>query len=478
MHIPRIIALCLSCCLLAGCAQAASTEPTEPVNTLPSGAQIEPEPTDTDGPSPDTQEPDTSDKKPELMQGPGPFGEDTDYETWQLKNDAYQTWLEAFRSKADLDKIRDSYQNFTARTTKSVFETIDTSQNGTYSPLSMYAAVCMLTQCANGDTQANILSFLHLDSLEDAQGANRSIYHGLSFLEGNSALTTANSMWLNKYCMQDGVLDENTIADITEKSYAELRGVRFGSEEADSTIKSWIEDETRGLISPDIKTMPDTLSMLINALYYKDSWMENFPEHLTEPDVFHNQDGTEIQTDFMHKTDSDSGTYIKAENYAMGAIKTRHGEVRFVLPDESISVNDLLYDESVLKAITDTDAFQDAKRVSVQWSVPKFDASSDFDLTQAMIDAGIGEIGHGADFTRLSKELEIYVSQIRQLCHVKADEDGFEAAAVTIITMDANCVVLDEPIFVDMTLDRPFIFVIMSQDMPLFIGVINTMNAT
>ena len=47
-----------------------------------------------------------------------------------------------------------------------------------------------------------------------------------------------------------------------------------------------------------------------------------------------------------------------------------------------------------------------------------------------------------------------------------------EAAAVTILTMDATAALEDtEPMVMD--LDRPFLFVIRAEGVPLFVGIVN-----
>ena len=77
-----------------------------------------------------------------------------------------------------------------------------------------------------------------------------------------------------------------------------------------------------------------------------------------------------------------------------------------------------------------------------------------------------------ADLTALT-DLDAFLSQARQLARVKVDEEGVEAAAVTILDGDA-CALPPQPTEVCvMDLDRPFLFVIRMQDVPLFIGIVN-----
>ena len=78
-----------------------------------------------------------------------------------------------------------------------------------------------------------------------------------------------------------------------------------------------------------------------------------------------------------------------------------------------------------------------------------------------------------ADLSAITN-LNAYISAIKQLTRIKVDEEGVEAAAVTIIS-DVPTSSIPDPnaeICV-MDLDRPFLFVIRIKDVPLFVGVVN-----
>lgn len=475
MQFHKLIGLGLACSLLSGCAAVpeAATDPTEqPAGTI----QVCPEPDEPDTMAPEPNVQKTASEKPELMTGPGHYDNQKDYDTYKKEHDQYLAWLAQFRSEYDLAAIQDSYRAFLTESTAAVFQDKETlsNKNPSYSPLSMYAALCMLAQCANNDTQSDILSFCHLDSLEAAGLANRTLYHGLTFKDGDTVLSMANSLWVNKYLMDNSLLKQDAVTDIREESYTDLFGAGFGSPDADAAIKEWTEQETDGLISADIQTESDMVALLINALLYKDSWQDAFLESQTRPDTFTNTEGTETQTEFMHKSES-GNRYLHTDTYDMGSIPSLHGEVRFILPKEGTSPTDLLSDESILSEITAANPFEGQDEFQVQWSVPKFDIDSDMDLTKTLCDAGLGNLKDDADFSRLCDQLDIGISQIRQLCHIKADENGFESAAVTVLTMKTNAIV-EPPKPVEMNLNRPFAFVILSENTPLFIGTVTELQ--
>ena len=67
-----------------------------------------------------------------------------------------------------------------------------------------------------------------------------------------------------------------------------------------------------------------------------------------------------------------------------------------------------------------------------------------------------------ADFSGMGK-VELYLSETRQGTHIGVNEDGVEAAAYTEIAAEAGSSAPPEKV-IEMKLDRPFLFAILSDD--------------
>ena len=63
-----------------------------------------------------------------------------------------------------------------------------------------------------------------------------------------------------------------------------------------------MKDKTKGKIPQIIDNADNFWAMLINAIYFKGAWENEFSTSLTKTDEFTNADGTKTQTDFMNKT--------------------------------------------------------------------------------------------------------------------------------------------------------------------------------
>ena len=147
----------------------------------------------------------------------------------------------------------------------------------------------------------------------------------------------------------------------------------------------------------------------------------------------------------------------------------------FVLPDEGVSPTSLLKEPDFLSRL---EFYGDACTWGeVQWSVPKFDVNSDLDLLETLAALGITDLTDPdrADLSALT-DLDAFLSDAKQLARVKVDEEGVEAAAVTMLHV-RNFNLPPQPTEVCvMDLDRPFLFLIRTQDVPLFIGIVNQVS--
>lgn len=70
----------------------------------------------------------------------------------------------------------------------------------------------------------------------------------------------------------------------------------------------------------------------------------------------------------------------------------------------------------------------------------------------------------------------MYVESVNQAARVKIDEQGVEAAAYTEVEVAGGDPMPRELPEEEMDLNRPFVFVLEQDGVPLFVGVIQTME--
>ena len=121
------------------------------------------------------------------------------------------------------------------------------------------------------------------------------------------------------------------------------------------------------------------------------------------------------------------------------------------------------------------DNWEEKRMCTVHFSLPKFDVSSQIDLSGALKELGITDVFDPgrSDFSPMTDLDDLYVSKASHAVRVSVDEQGVEGAAFTLIMMDAAGLI-ESKVEVDFVLDRPFLFAVTSDTGHLlFVGVVN-----
>ena len=395
---------------------------------------------------------------------------------WEQFSEDYSAWWDAWRAYRNeapgLDEqagLLSALEDFTAGSTALA---LAGEGNGVYSPVSLWFALAMLAETTEGNSRREILDALGAEDVEQLREWADSLWHALYTDDGTAAVLLGTSMWLN-----EGVdFNQDTLDALAGHYYAGSYQVPMGTDEADQALADWTAEQTRGLIGADgkvLETTPDTLMVLTSTLYAMGRWVNEFqPENNTD-DVFTAADGTQQQAEFMHRTED--ANFIRREGYQAAALNSTAGQVVFVLPDEGVAPRDLLADPDLLGSL-DFES-EDGIYGEVQWSLPKFDVSSDLDLKSTLTGLGITSVldPEASDFSPLTSTEPVWLDQAKQIARVQVDELGFQAAAVTLLAMAGGGAPEDDPRICIMDLDRPFLFVIRSGDAVLFAGVVDSL---
>ena len=395
---------------------------------------------------------------------------------WEQFSEDYSAWWDAWRAYRNeapgLDEqagLLSALEDFTAGSTALA---LAGEGNGVYSPISLWFALAMLAETTEGNSRREILDALGAEDVEQLREWADSLWHALYTDDGTAAVLLGTSMWLN-----EGVdFNQDTLDALAGHYYAGSYQVPMGTDEADQALADWTAEQTRGLIGADgkvLETTPDTLMVLTSTLYAMGRWVNEFqPENNTD-DVFTAADGTQQQAEFMHRTED--ANFIRREGYQAAALNSTAGQVVFVLPDEGVAPRDLLADPDLLGSL-DFES-EDGIYGEVQWSLPKFDVSSDLDLKSTLTGLGITSVldPEASDFSPLTSTEPVWLDQAKQIARVQVDEQGFQAAAVTLLAMAGGGAPEDDPRICVMDLDRPFLFIIRDGSAILFVGVVDSL---
>jgi serpin B len=257
--------------------------------------------------------------------------------------------------------------------------------------------------------------------------------------------------------------------------YASTFQGEMGSPDYNKALQSWLNEQTGGLLENHTsKEGFDSLTViaLVSMVYFNARWYEEFSKNKNTDETFHSPSG-DITCEFMHQQ-IDSEYFYWGENFsAIRKTFTAGGSMRFILPNDGVSVDSLLSDEEALALMTSGDRYKNQKGMRINLSMPKFDVDSSLDLQKGLKNLGVRSCFdvESSDFSPIIDGESIRVRKVSHGARVKLDEEGVVAAAYTLIDAGSNGRPDDE---VDFVLDRPFIFVITNSDgLPLFVGVVN-----
>ena len=352
-------------------------------------------------------------------------------------------------------------------------------KNAVCSPLNIYFALAMLAECAAGNTRAEILNVLGAADINELRSTAKALWEQTYYSGEGYTTELASSIWLNNNIM--GIVpefDKDTLATLAMEYYATAYTGDAVDKGFSRAFKDWLNDHTGGLLKDHVESLDDFESDLVAAIattvYFKASWADEFPEHLTADDVFHALSGDK-NVPFLHATESFltySGDGYTALFIPFNAV----GGMWIMLPDEGVSPEQLNAYGKIfeLTAKASADQLEDGfDHRSVALSLPKFDVDAKIDLIDILVRMGIREafIEGAADLSNLIKNVPAYVSDVTHAARVKIDEKGCEAAAFTVIMLKAEGM-LSEPF--EFKVDRPFAFAITGSDgLPLFTGIVN-----
>ena len=406
----------------------------------------------------------TAAEYPKLLQKPD-YGQFSDDEAYYL---ALREWRQDQYAQHDQPEgYADSLTNFWLRSTS---EFLTGEENQVYSPLNVYMALAMLAETTDGNSRRQILKLLGHRSIDQLREQVGYVWNAHYNNDGETVSVLANSLWLDtQYSFHRPVADT-----LAESYYASVFYGDLGTDKMDEQLRTWINNQTGGLLKEQAEKLqldPETVFALASTVYFKAAWEDKFSENATVEDTFHGYNG-DMRASFMNRT-LHYATYYWGDDF--GAIYldlTGNNKMWLILPNEGKTVEDVLKSDAYLRMTLDPSNWKNQAVVRVNLSLPKFDVAGQMDLIDGMKRLGVKDIFDSkiSDFTTITNTPLLSVSKIEHAARVTIDEEGVEAAAFTVIAVDGNGFAAEE---IDFTVDRPFLFVVSSQDnLPLFAGVV------
>ncbi|MFQ5605297.1 MAG: serpin family protein [bacterium] len=329
------------------------------------------------------------------------------------------------------------------------------NENVFISPLSVSMVLGMTLNGAAGETKSAMeqtLEFAGLSS-DDINRSYQSLMQLLVQLDPRVAFQIANSIWYRQ-----GFGFEQDFIDVNKIFFnALVQALDFSDPSSVNIINDWVKENTRGKIEEILDSIsPADVMFLINAIYFKGTWTYEFDKELTREEFFNLPDGSQKTCQMMVQT----GEFDYLENETFQAVDLPYGDGAFsmtiFLPKPGQNLDAII---DGLQPAQWSQWLQSFEKDSVTLEMPKFKLEYEDSLNKALINLGMGvAFAPGADFTRMYKPGGLFISYVKHKTFVEVNEEGTEAAAVTIVAIKESAGGDQHIKF--MRVDRPYLFVI------------------
>ena len=391
------------------------------------------------------------------------------------------------------DKFIEKLDAFAAKLTYEIYAG-NKQSNICISPVSVYMALALATECSNGETREEILNAVGV-TYDEVKNFTKLLYafsnreysytdkmHNKNILAFEEL---ANSIWASKNI----TLKEEGINNLANDYNCDLFKVNFKNGEGEKLISDYIKEKTHGIIDSDIKLSSDTLITLINTFYLKEIWNDDGDEELKLTDKeynFKNADGSVANTKLLQGYYFNGKAY-EVEGYTSFYTRTEHNfDIKFIVPTDGHTLEEVFTADNIynINNLGDYGYKDEENKLKHHTRVlfPKYKASFDGDLAKILQnDFGIHDlfdIGQ-CDFSNVT-DTPIFCNKVIHKCGIDVNDKGIEGAAVTVIAMEYGAADFPDnykKVYHDYIVDRAFGFVITdSYGVVLFSGVVNSVN--
>ncbi|KAF4095477.1 serpin peptidase inhibitor, clade B (ovalbumin), member 1, like 3 isoform X2 [Onychostoma macrolepis] len=339
------------------------------------------------------------------------------------------------------------------------------SANVFYSPLSISAALSMLSLGAGGNTASQMSRTLHFP---EAEGEIHAGFTKLLSEINRAGAPYALSLASRLYGEQSYSFIEKFLSDTKTLYEAELETVDFisNADAARLNINTWVEKQTQEKIK-DLLAEGDVDSLtrlvLVNAIYFKGSWERKFTEEHTREQQFKINKNESKPVQMMFQKAKFPLVFIPDMNCQILELPYAGKDLSMLIMLPNAMEDDTTGLQKLESALT-YENFVEWTRpdmmdlLEVEVSLPRFRMEETYDMKALLVGLGMVDAfdSQRADFSGLSPNNDLVLSKVVHKSFVEVNEEGTEAAAATGAIMMMRCLMRPERFHAD----HPFLFFI------------------
>ncbi|NXC32291.1 SPB10 protein, partial [Campylorhamphus procurvoides] len=373
----------------------------------------------------------------------------------------------------------------------------DGDKNIFFSPLSISSALAAVYLAAKGNTADQMAKVLHFNKVEGARNVTTTVRMQVysrtedslsnrfacfqkkeigkldnihtGFKELNFEINQPTNNYLlksvNQLYGEKSLPFSKEYLELSKKYYnVEPQSVDFvgAADEIRREINSNVEKQTEGKIQnllPPGSVDSLTRLVLINALYFKGNWATKFEAEATRQRPFRINTHTTKPVPMMHLSDKFNLSYVESVQADVLELPYVDNDLSmFILLPSDIAGLQKLERELTFENLSSWTNPELMEKMKVEVYLPRFTLEEKYDLKSTLSRMGIQDaFTEGiADFTGMSKNGDLFLSQVFHKCYLEVNEEGTEAAAASSASLASRSLGATV-IFVA---DHPFLFFI------------------
>ncbi|KFP48048.1 Serpin B10 [Cathartes aura] len=340
----------------------------------------------------------------------------------------------------------------------------DGDKNILFSPLSLSSALATVYLGAKGNT-ADQMAKVKIGKSDNIHTGFKALNFEINQPTKNYLLKSVNQLYGEKSLPFSVSLALQEYLQLAKKYYdAEPQSVDFvgAADEIRREINSKVEHQTEGKIQnllPPGSVDSLTRLVLINALYFKGNWATKFEAEATRQRPFRINMHTTKPVPMMYLSDKFNWTYVESVQTDVLELPYVNNDLSmFILLPSDITSLQKLERELTFENLSAWTSPELMEKIKMEVYLPKFTLEEKYDLKSILSRMGIQDaFTEGqADFTGMSENGDLFLSQVFHKCYLEVNEEGTEAAAASSAALASRSLGATV-IFVA---DHPFLFFI------------------
>ena len=353
-------------------------------------------------------------------------------------------------------KMADNNNDFACK----LFRTINEQKKGStiVSPISVSYVLGMLNEGADGETRQQITDVLGLGgSVQEINKYFKKMMGDAQSVDPSVKLKNANCIYFKL-----GVrINPKYKADMQNYYDANVEAINFNSSSIVNKINNWCKTHTDGMIPELLKKgelHPNRRMYLLNAVYFKASWTDQFDPMSTRDIDFITLDGKTVKRPMMQR----HGMAVYGKNDLCKMLCLPYGNKAYsmvvLLPNEGKTTDDIIWNLSAQK-LKEWQSQMRTEEVNIL--MPRFTTESETHLEDILSSMGMPlAFRDNAEFPNMIQNEGLFVSMMKQKAKIEVSEEGTKAAAVTVeedVTIGVN-------FYKYFYATRPFVYYIMEKN--------------